>query len=279
VPRRWLAEVSAAGDRSQYDWWEGLLPDGHRAVVLDVTKRSTPNGPLIWVTAVQERLLDGGSTFDARPEYGPGAPHASEPGSVGCGWCVTAVVARVHAWLGARNARGPPRHAAPRRAASGSVRRGVVDEPPARAQWAELTAALRARSRLLAPLAEVAGRLPVALPAVPPGMRVVVVGDDVRLPRFADGLVAFGWTDPDVAIAREGVVVVPWSRVVEIAEHIAAGRLPAGWWYRLLVHVRDAPDAPGWIDQYVAVRPAALAGELAEALPHRPGGAGPAARP
>jgi hypothetical protein len=135
-----------------------------------------------------------------------------------------------------------------------------------RAQWAELTATLRARSGLPAPLAEVAGRLPVALPAVPPGMRVVVVGDDVRLPRFADGLVAFGWTDPDVAIAREGDVVVPWSRVVEIAEHIAAGRLPAGWWYRLLVHVRDAPDAPGWIDQYVAVRPAALAGELAAAL-------------
>lgn len=157
-------------------------------------------------------------TTTRMPKYGPGAPHASEPGSVGCGRCVTAVVARVHAWLGARTARGPPRHAAPRRAASGSVRRGVVDEPPARAQWAELTAAIRARSRLLAPLAEVAGRLPVAL------------------------------------------------LVVEIAEHIAAGRLPAGWWYRLLVHVRDAPDAPGWIDQYVAVRPAALAGELAEAL-------------
>ncbi|MGH3587750.1 MAG: zinc-ribbon domain-containing protein, partial [Pseudonocardia sp.] len=61
---------------------------------------------------------------------------------------------------------------------------------------------------------------------------------DVSLP-YADRLVAFGWRDPSVPLARDGVVVITRAMLDEIAAHIAAGRLPEDFWRRLLVHERD----------------------------------------
>jgi hypothetical protein len=117
----------------------------------------------------------------------------------------------------------------PRGAADGAV---AVGTPLDDTQRARTSAALRRHHDRLVPLDEVTGSLPVALP-VPTGVRVLIVGDDVSVPN-ADQLMAFPWTDPEVASAVDGVLVVPWMRLVEIAEHMAAGRLPAGWWDRLV---------------------------------------------
>ncbi|HWN36588.1 MAG TPA: alpha/beta hydrolase [Pseudonocardia sp.] len=68
---------------------------------------------------------------------------------------------------------------------------------------------------------------PVAVRLVPAHLR----------PAGAEGVVAFGWKHP--VLAPEGVVLIFEDTFAEILEHIAAGRLAADWWNRLLVHERD----------------------------------------
>jgi hypothetical protein len=70
--------------------------------------------------------------------------------------------------------------------------------------------------------------MPHRMPRGPPGARVLVL--DGELP--VRGVIAFGW-------AERGVVVITRRMLDEIAGHLAAGRLDAGWWYGLLEHERD----------------------------------------
>jgi GNAT superfamily N-acetyltransferase/DNA-binding HxlR family transcriptional regulator/predicted transcriptional regulator len=78
--------------------------------------------------------------------------------------------------------------------------------------------------------------LPRGPPADPrdptgPEVEVRVVPAQLR-PTAAEGVIAFGWK-------RGGVVLVFEDALVAIDALIAAGRLPADWWVRLLVHERD----------------------------------------
>ncbi|MBO0807882.1 MAG: hypothetical protein J2P32_06205, partial [Actinobacteria bacterium] len=68
---------------------------------------------------------------------------------------------------------------------------------------------------------------PVAVRLVPAHLR----------PAGAEGVIAFGWKHP--VLAPHGVVLIFDDVFAEILDHIAAGRLTARWWKRLLAHERD----------------------------------------
>ncbi|TWF80269.1 serine/threonine protein phosphatase PrpC [Pseudonocardia hierapolitana] len=103
----------------------------------------------------------------------------------------------------------------------------VIGEPLTDDQRREVAAVLRAQASRLTPLDE----LPHRMPRGPPGVRVLVAGDDVALPH-ADRLVGFGW-------AEAGAAVITRVMLDEIAGHIAAGRLDEGFWSRLLGHEQE----------------------------------------
>ncbi|WP_343947279.1 alpha/beta hydrolase, partial [Pseudonocardia zijingensis] len=67
------------------------------------------------------------------------------------------------------------------------------------------------------------------LPRAPPGVTVMAVPAELR-PAGAENVVAFGWA------AHGGVVLVFEDVLAEVDGHIAAGRLTAGWWTRVLAH-------------------------------------------
>ncbi|WP_037070320.1 MBL fold metallo-hydrolase, partial [Pseudonocardia acaciae] len=126
-----------------------------------------------------------------------------------------------------RTVRAGPRGGKPRAGTSDDGGAVVLGKPLRRWQRRWVANRLRAQANRLTPLEE----LPHRMPRGPPGVRVLIAGDDVAVP-FAGRLVAFGW-------AERGVVVITRAMLDEIAAHLAAGRLPAGWWYRLLAHERD----------------------------------------
>lgn len=49
--------------------------------------------------------------------------------------------------------------------------------------------------------------------------------------------VAFGWRDPRVAVAADGVVLIAAAMVAEVQGHVQDGRLTGDWWDRLLVRL------------------------------------------
>ncbi|WP_343947234.1 trypsin-like peptidase domain-containing protein, partial [Pseudonocardia zijingensis] len=93
------------------------------------------------------------------------------------------------------------------------------------------------------------------LPRGPPGVDVRVVAANDR-PAGAEGVIAFGW-------GQRRVVLIFEDTVAEADAHIAAGRLPASWWLRLLAHERDFHVAG---DRHTGLRHALDAGRLGARL-------------
>ncbi|WP_345703529.1 zeta toxin family protein [Pseudonocardia eucalypti] len=97
--------------------------------------------------------------------------------------------------------------------------------------------------------------LTVELPRGPPGVRVLILDGEFPVP----GVVAFGW-------AAQNAVVITRAMAEEIAAHIAAGRLPADFWWRLLEHERDFHLPGGKHFRHTEHQHAADADPLAEEI-------------
>ncbi|OLT04523.1 hypothetical protein BJF90_22055 [Pseudonocardia sp. CNS-004] len=98
--------------------------------------------------------------------------------------------------------------------------------------------------------------LPHRMPRAPPGVQVMVLDGELPVP----GVIAFGW-------AERGVVVITRRMLDEVTGHLAAGRLDAGWWYRLLEHERDFHlPRGGRAPEHTGDRHDAHAAPFAEAL-------------